>query len=417
MAAIPQSQEQSAIRAIFSLPVIVAALGYFVDIYDLVLFSIVRVPSLKSFGLAGQELINYGVYLLNMQMIGMLVGGVLWGWLGDKKGRLKIMFASILIYSLANLANGIAWSLPMYAALRFIAGVGLAGELGAGITLVAEVLPTKIRGYGTMLVASIGVSGAILANVVANTYEWRNAFFIGGLLGLFLLAARVKVAESGMFKTMESKSDVSRGNMLTLFTDRSRFFRYLNSIMIGVPIWFVVGVLITFSPEFATELGITGVVSAGNAVMYCYLGLVLGDLSSGLLSQLLQSRKRVVLLFLLLTVGAVALYFLQIGQSPQFFYIVCALLGFAGGYWAIFVTVAAEQFGTNLRATVATTVPNLVRGMVVPITILFQFFRGHLGMEIGALVVGSICIIAAFLSLNALEETFHKDLNYYEEFL
>jgi len=417
MAAIPQSQEQSAIRAIFSLPVIVAALGYFVDIYDLVLFSIVRVPSLKSFGLAGQELINYGVYLLNMQMIGMLVGGVLWGWLGDKKGRLKIMFASILIYSLANLANGIAWSLPMYAALRFIAGVGLAGELGAGITLVAEVLPTKIRGYGTMLVASIGVSGAILANVVANTYEWRNAFFIGGLLGLFLLAARVKVAESGMFKTMESKSDVSRGNMLTLFTDRSRFFRYLNSIMIGVPIWFVVGVLITFSPEFATELGITGVVSAGNAVMYCYLGLVLGDLSSGLLSQLLQSRKRVVLLFLLLTVGAVALYFLQIGQSPQFFYIVCALLGFAGGYWAIFVTVAAEQFGTNLRATVATTVPNLVRGMVVPITILFQFFRGHLGMEIGALAVGSICIIAAFLSLNALEETFHKDLNYYEEFL
>ncbi len=417
MAAIPHPQEQSVVRAIFSLPVIVAALGYFVDIYDLVLFSIVRVPSLKSFGLSGKELIDYGVYLLNMQMIGMLVGGVLWGWLGDKKGRLKIMFASILIYSLANLANGIAWSLPMYAALRFIAGVGLAGELGAGITLVAEVLPTKIRGYGTMLVASIGVSGAILANVVANTYEWRNAFFIGGLLGLLLLAARVKVAESGMFKTMESKNGVSRGNMLALFTDRSRFFRYLNSIMIGVPIWFVVGVLITFSPEFATELGITGVVSAGNAVMYCYLGLVLGDLSSGLLSQLLQSRKRVVLLFLLLTVGAVALYFLQIGQSPQFFYIVCALLGFAGGYWAIFVTVAAEQFGTNLRATVATTVPNLVRGMVVPITILFQFFRGHLGMEIGALVVGSICIIAAFLSLNALEETFHKDLNYYEEFL
>ncbi len=417
MTTIPQSQEQGAIRAIFSLPVIVAALGYFVDIYDLVLFSIVRVPSLKSFGLSGKELIDYGVYLLNMQMIGMLVGGVLWGWLGDKKGRLKIMFASILIYSLANLANGIAWSLPMYAALRFIAGVGLAGELGAGITLVAEVLPTKIRGYGTMLVASIGVSGAILANIVANTYEWRNAFFIGGLLGLLLLAARVKVAESGMFKTMESKTGVSRGNMLALFTDRSRFFRYINSIMIGVPIWFVVGVLITFSPEFATELGITGAVSAGNAVMYCYLGLVLGDLSSGLLSQLLQSRKRVVLLFLLLTVGAVALYFLQIGQSPQFFYAVCALLGFAGGYWAIFVTVAAEQFGTNLRATVATTVPNLVRGMVVPITILFQFFRGHLGMEAGALAVGSMCIVVAFISLNALEETFHKDLNYYEEFL
>ena len=410
-------KEYASVRDIFSLPVIVAALGYFVDIYDLVLFSIVRVPSLKSFGLSGKELIDYGVYLLNMQMVGMLIGGILWGWLGDKKGRLKIMFASILLYSLANIANGFVSSLPAYAVLRFIAGVGLAGELGAGITLVSEVLHTKIRGYGTMLVASIGVSGAILANFVANTYEWHNAFFIGGGLGLLLLVARVKVAESGMFEAMEAKSGVSRGNLFSLFTDRSRFFRYLNSIMIGVPIWFVVGVLITFSPEFAVELGITAPVSAGNAVMYCYLGLVFGDLSSGLLSQLLQSRKKVILLFMLLTVGSVALYFLQRQQSSQFFYAVCALLGFAGGYWAIFVTVAAEQFGTNLRATVATTVPNLVRGMVVPITMLFQFFRVMFGMESGALLVGGICMVAAFLSLGALEETFHKDLDYYEEFL
>ena len=412
-----QHKEHASIRDIFSLPVIVAALGYFVDIYDLVLFSIVRVPSLKSFGLSGRELIDYGVYLLNMQMIGMLVGGILWGWLGDKKGRLKIMFASILLYSIANMANGFVSSLSAYAALRFIAGVGLAGELGAGITLVSEVLHTRIRGYGTMLVASIGVSGAILANVVAHAYEWHNAFFIGGGLGLLLLAARVKVAESGMFKAMEEKTGVSRGNMLALFTDRNRFFRYLNSIMIGVPIWFVVGVLITFSPEFAAELHITGPVSAGNSVMYCYLGLVFGDLSSGLLSQLLQSRKKVILLFMLLSVGAVALYFLQGQSTPQFFYLVCAALGFAGGYWAIFVTVAAEQFGTNLRATVATTVPNLVRGMVVPITMLFQFCRSFLGLESGALLVGALCSIAAFFSLAALEETFHKDLDYYEEFI
>ncbi len=412
-----ERKDHASVRDIFSLPVIVAALGYFVDIYDLVLFSIVRVPSLKSFGLSGKEMIDYGVYLLNMQMIGMLVGGILWGWLGDKKGRLKIMFASILLYSLANIANGFVSSLPAYALLRFIAGVGLAGELGAGITLVSEVLHTRIRGYGTMLVASIGVSGAILANVVANTYEWHNAFFIGGGLGLLLLAARVKVAESGMFKAMEEKTGVSRGNMFALFTDRHRFFRYINSIMIGVPIWFVVGVLITFSPEFAVELHTTGPVSAGNAVMYCYLGLVFGDLSSGLLSQLLQSRKKVILLFMLLTVGAVALYFMQEGKSPQFFYAVCAILGFAGGYWAIFVTVAAEQFGTNLRATVATTVPNFVRGMVPPITMMFQFGRGFFGLESAALMVGSICMIAALFSLRALEETFHKDLDYYEEFL
>ena len=407
----------STFRRVFSLPVIVAALGYFVDIYDLVLFSIVRVPSLKSLGLSGQELTDYGVFLLNMQMAGMLIGGILWGILGDLKGRLKIMFGSIFLYSVANMANGMVSSLPAYAALRFIAGIGLAGELGAGITLVSEVLHRSIRGYGTMLVASVGVSGAILANIIASTYDWRYAFIIGGVLGLLLLITRMRVAESGMFRSMNEKAGITRGRMLSLFSDRKRFFRYLNSILIGVPIWFVVGILITFSPEFAKSLGTTGAVSAGNAVMFCYLGLIFGDLSSGLLSQVLKSRKKVVLLYLLLTIAAVALYFLQGTRSPEFFYGVCAALGFSVGYWAIFVTVAAEQFGTNLRATVATTVPNFVRGMVVPITLLFQSFRPALGLEGSAIAVGALCTVAAFFALASLEETFHKDLDYLEEFL
>ena len=405
------------ISTIFSLPVIVAALGYFVDIYDLVLFSIVRVPSLKSLGFSGQGLIDNGVFLLNMQMAGMLLGGILWGVLGDRKGRLKIMFGSIFLYSVANIANGMVSSLGAYAALRFIAGVGLAGELGAGITLVSEVLHRSIRGYGTMLVASVGVSGAILANIVASAYDWRSAFYIGGALGLVLLIARISVAESGMFRAMEERTGVSRGNLLALFTDRKRFLRYLNSILIGVPMWFVVGILITFSPEFARALGTTGPVSAGNAVMYCYLGLVFGDLASGLLSQALKSRKKVILLYMLLTIAAIAVYFLQGSRSPGFFYGVCLALGFTAGYWAIFVTVAAEQFGTNLRATVATTVPNFVRGMVVPITLLFQFFRRSFCLETSALMVGAICLVAGFAALAFLEETFHKDLDYFEEFL
>ncbi|MEW6594461.1 MAG: MFS transporter [Thermodesulfobacteriota bacterium] len=410
-------QRKANLSQVFSLPVIVAALGYFVDIYDLVLFSIVRVPSLKALGLTGQELIDQGVFLLNMQMAGMLVGGILWGILGDRQGRLKIMFASIFLYSVANLANGFANSLSAYAALRFVAGIGLAGELGAGITLVAEVLHKSIRGYGTMLVASVGVSGAILANLVASTFDWRTAFIIGGVLGLLLLITRLRVAESGMFRAMDDRGGVRRGNFLALFTGRDRFRRYLNSIVIGVPIWFVVGILITFSPEFAAAMGISGPVSAGNAVMFCYVGLIFGDLSSGLISQLFQSRKKAVALFLLLTAAGIALYFRQHGQSPAFFYGVCAFLGFGVGYWAIFVTVAAEQFGTNLRATVATTVPNFVRGMVVPITMLFQFGRGTLGLEGSALLVGSLCLLAAVAALAGLEETFHKDLDYFEEFL
>jgi len=401
---------------VLSLPVIVAALGYFVDIYDLVLFSIVRVPSLKSLGLAGQDLINQGVFLLNMQMVGMLVGGIVWGVLGDRKGRLKIMFGSIFLYSLANLANGFVDSLAAYSVLRLVAGIGLAGELGAGITLVSEVLHKDSRGYGTMVVASVGVSGAILANAVAAHFDWRTAFIIGGVLGLLLLILRVSVAESGMFRTME-RQELSKGNFLALFTERRRFGRYLDSILIGIPTWFVVGILITFSPEFAKALKVTGPVSAGNAVMYCYLGLVFGDFASGLLSQLLKSRKKVILLFLGLTLAGGIGYFLAAGVTPATFYGICCFLGFASGYWAIFVTVAAEQFGTNLRATVATTVPNFVRGMVVPITLSFQWARGLFGLERGAVLVGVLCLAIAGISWYRLEETFHKDLDYFEEYL
>lgn len=401
---------------VFSLPVIVAALGYFVDIYDLVLFSIVRVPSLKGIGISGQELIDKGVILLNMQMIGMLLGGILWGILGDRKGRLKIMFGSIFLYSVANLANSMVTSMEAYAALRFIAGVGLAGELGAGITLVSEVLHKSMRGYGTMIVASVGVSGAILANFIAKAFDWRSAFVIGGVLGLLLLLLRLGVAESGMFKGMESRQ-VQRGNFLSLFTSTDRFGRYLHSIMIGLPSWFVVGVLITFSPEFAKVLNVQGVVNAGNSVMFCYLGLVFGDFASGAMSQLLQSRRKVVLIFLAITVVAIAVYFLGAGGSAAAFYGICCLLGFGIGYWAIFVTVAAEQFGTNLRATVATTVPNFVRGMTVPITLLFQLLRKPLGIQGGALCVGALCMAVALFSLWRLQETFHKDLDYFEEYL
>ncbi|OGU16496.1 MAG: MFS transporter [Geobacteraceae bacterium GWC2_53_11] len=401
---------------IFSMPVIVAALGYFVDIYDLVLFSIVRVPSLKGIGFSGQELIDKGVLLLNMQMIGMLLGGILWGVLGDRKGRLKIMFGSIFIYSVANLANAMVTSIEAYAILRFIAGVGLAGELGAGITLVSEVLHKSLRGYGTMIVASVGVSGAILANFIAKSFDWRTSFVIGGVLGLALLLLRLGVAESGMFKGMD-KQAVRRGNFLSLFTSRDRFGRFAHSIMIGLPSWFVVGVLITFSPEFAKELNVQGAVSAGNAVMFCYLGLVFGDFASGMMSQLLQSRRKVVLIFQGITVIAIAVYFLSSGVSAAVFYGICGLLGFGIGYWAIFVTVAAEQFGTNLRATVATTVPNFVRGMTVPITLLFQLLRKPLGIQNGALCVGALCMVVALFSLWRIKETFHKDLDYFEEYL
>ncbi len=402
------------IMALFSVPVIVAALGYFVDIYDLILFSIVRVQSLRAMGLDGQELLDKGVFLLNMQMAGMLLGGIIWGVLGDKKGRVKILFGSIFLYSVANAANGFANSVGSYALWRFIAGIGLAGELGTGVTLVLEKLPREFRGYGTMVVATVGVTGAVLANFVAKHFDWRAAYFIGGGLGLLLLFLRIGVYESNMFRTLEEQG-ISRGDFLSLFTSKPRFFKYLHSILIGLPIWYCVGILITFSPEFAKALSVSGPVSAGEAVMFCYLGLVFGDFGSGFLSQYFKSRKKIVLFFLLLSTLIVALYFRLNNVTPSQFYLWCFAMGFAVGYWAIFVTIAAEQFGTNLRATVASTVPNFIRGTVIPITFLFKIAKDHLGILTGGAVVGVVCLIIAFYSLYRLEETFHKDLDYIEE--
>ncbi len=402
------------LRALLTIPVIVASLGYFVDIYDLILFSIVRISSLKAIGLGGQELLDRGVFLLNMQMGGMLLGGILWGVLGDKKGRVKILFGSIFLYSLANIANGFVTSINSYAAWRFIAGIGLAGELGAGVTLVLENLPRTSRGYGTMIVASVGVTGAVLANVIAKHFDWRIAYFIGGGLGLALLVMRIGVFESGMYKEIENR-DVSKGDFFALFRKRANFSKYMKSILIGLPIWFAVGILITFSPEFAKVLGVSGPVNAGESVMFCYVGLVLGDFASGLLSQFLRSRKKIVFIFQILSGVMITAYFMLRGVSPALFYANCLAVGVAVGYWAIFITIAAEQFGTNLRATVASTVPNFIRGMVIPITFSFQFLKGYLGIIGSGAVVGLVCLVVALSALYYLDETFHKDLNYIEE--
>ncbi|MCB0493365.1 MAG: MFS transporter [Cyclobacteriaceae bacterium] len=402
------------IKPLFGLPVIVAALGYFVDIYDLLLFSIVRIPSLQSMGVAPEALLDEGEFLLQVQMTGLLVGGLIWGIMGDKRGRLSVLFGSILLYSLANIANGFATTVDQYAILRFVAGIGLAGELGAGITLVSEVLPTRLRGYGTALVATVGLFGAVLANFVAKHFDWQTTYFIGGGLGLLLLITRASVFESGLFMKVK-EATVERGNFFMLFTNSARLKRFVGCILIGLPIWYVIGILITFSPEFARALGINGDIVAGDAVMYSYLALAIGDFGSGFISQMVKSRKKIVLIFIFLTLGAIIFYLFLPIKTVVFFYIACGILGFAIGYWALFVTIAAEQFGTNLRSTVATTVPNFIRGTVVPITLGFKYLRGEFGIIYGALIVGIITIIIAIIALRSIDETFSRDMNYLEE--
>ena len=399
---------------LMSIPVMVAALGYLVDMYDLFLFSIVRVPSLQSLNLSPEEILEDGLLLLNLQMAGMLVGGIVWGILGDKRGRLSVLFGSIIIYSLANIGNGMVHSVMAYAILRFIAGFGLAGELGAGITLVTEILPKNIRGYGTTLVATLGVIGALLAYVVAQYFDWRTSYFIGGGLGLLLLVMRFSVFESDIFLKLKEQHHHQRGNIMMLFNNKERLIKYITSILIGMPIWFVVGILITFSPELGKAMQIAEPINAGKAVLFAFGAQVLGNIVSGMLSQYFKNRRKVIFLFMALSFVFVLIYLLVPIKTAAMLYVICAFLGFCSGYWTLFITVAAELFGSNIRATVATTVPNFVRATVIPLTALFVLLKSNMDSLSSALFVGIFTYVIGMIALYYLEETFTKDINYLE---
>lgn len=400
--------------ALLSIPVVVAALGYFVDIYDLLLFSIVRVESLKSLGLSDNLIRDQGLAIIGHQMLGLLLGGIIWGIMGDKKGRLSVLFGSILLYSLANLANGLVQTAQQYSVARFIAGIGLAGELGAGITLVSEMIAKEKRGIATSLVAGIGLTGAVLAYFIARSFDWRVCYFIGGGLGLLLLFLRVRVFESGMFKQLQ-KSGINRGNFLMFFTNVARFKKYILSILIGLPTWYAIGILVSFSREFGKAFGIEEEINPGKAVMVAYVAISIGDVLIGLLSQWLKSRKKALFIFYGITIVAIVLFFNLHHSSASKMYAVCALLGFGTGFWAIFVTMAAEHFGTNLRATAATTVPNMVRGSLPLITLLFQWLQNFQSYLNAAATTGFIVMLIAIIAALFTEETFGKDLNFLEK--
>jgi MFS family permease len=405
------------IKHLFGFPVIVAALGYFVDIYDLLLFGIVRVPSLKELGL---NVDVAGTYIINFQMVGLLVGGIIWGVIGDKKGRLSVLFGSIIVYSLANIACGFlpimqgVDTLTMYAVLRFIAGLGLAGELGAGITLVSESLPKELRAIGTSIVAGFGLLGAVVAQLTVELAgNWTWAYFIGGGLGLLLLLLRLGVLESGLYKNLGKETGISRGNFFSFFTNRLRFIKYLKCIAIGLPTWFCIGILAMMSNQFAASFGITNI-NPGKAIMWAYVGISVGDFASGFISHALHSRKKAIFYMMLFTIVGVVLLLFGGTKTENTYYFYCVWLGLGTGYWAMFVTVAAEQFGTNIRSTATTTVPNMVRG-ILPIMLLgFNFFKIDYGVIVAAVIVGVVVFGLGIYATLTISETHNRDLDFVE---
>jgi len=407
--------------SIFNVAVVVAALGYFVDIYDLLLFTIVRKPSLQALGVNFQDtqmVLSASSKVINWQMFGLLIGGIVWGIMGDKKGRLSVLFGSIILYSVANFITGYVQTTDQYAYARFVAGIGLAGELGAGITLVSELLPKTKRGIGTSLVAGIGLFGAVFAYFTYQfTEDWRLCYKIGGGLGVSLLFLRISVAESGMFRHVKQQG-VSRGNLLAFFTNGRRFKKYILAILIGLPTWFVIGVMVNLSDQFAKAFYDNNHIDSGRAIMYAYAAIAIGDIMIGFVSQYFQSRKKALYLFYAFTIISGIFFFSGVIKTDAMMYVTCAFLGFSTGFWAIFVTMGAEQFGTNLRATAATTIPNMVRGALPLINMLFlNIFQKsfHFNIIKSGVITGVVVMLVTLVAAYYTEETFHKDLNYTEE--
>ena len=405
---------------LFSIPVIVAALGYFVDIYDLLLFTIVREPSLRDLGVTDATMISASTTIINWQMIGLLIGGIIWGVMGDKRGRLSVLFGSILLYSVANFLTGYVTTIGQYSSARFVAGLGLAGELGAGITLVSELLPKNKRGIGTSLVAGIGLFGAVFAYATFSLtdHDWRLCYKIGGVLGIVLLFMRISVSESGMFRQVKLEQNVKRGSLLMFFTNGERFRKYILAILIGLPTWFVIWILVNYSNRFADALYGENSIDSGKAIMYAYIAIAIGDILIGLVSQYFKSRKKALYLFYLFTIVSTIFFFSSLNTNDTTMYLVCTALGFSTGFWAIFVTMGAEQFGTNLRATAATTIPNMVRGSLPLLNLLFKdLLQDNLHWNIvrSGITTGCLAILIGLVAVWLTKETFHKDLNYVEK--
>ena len=404
-------------QSVFNLAVIVASLGYFVDMYDLLLFTIVKRPSLLAVGSTDGTILPDSILVMNWQMIGLLLGGIVWGVIGDKKGRLNILFGSIILYSIANFATAYIHTVDQYVIFRFLAGIGLAGELGAGVTLVSELLPKEKRGIGTSIVAGFGITGVIAAYFTFHwTSDWRLCYEIGGILGILLLFLRISLVESGMFKQVKLQN-VSRGNFLMFFSDGVRFKKYFTAILLGLPTWCIVGILITQSDRFAKAMFGSTNFDSGRAVMIAYAGIALGDIVAGFVCQYFKSRKKGLLLYYFMCTASILLFFSDFNNSNTSMAVICALLGFSSGFWIIFITMGAEQFGTNLRATATTTIPNMVRGALPLINMMFlNLFQRDMGLTLikSGFYTASIVISVTLIALYFTEETYHKDLNYIE---
>jgi MFS transporter, putative metabolite:H+ symporter len=397
-----------------ALGIIVSALGFFVDLYDIMALGAVGEASLKSIGITDKALLEKGVTTLqNWQMGGMVIGGFLWGIIGDKYGRLKVLFGSIILYSLFTLLNAFVLNLNQYVICRFIAGIGLAGELGAGITLVSEQMQKEKRGLGPAIIAGFGVLGAIVAVFISKIYNWQTVFIVGGVLGFCLLILRVGVVESGLFKITQH-TKVSKGNFLIILRNKNYLKKFICILLVGIPGWYANGILIQLTPYVSESMGMTVIPSKGTVIIYFFIALCVGDIMGGVISQWLKSRKKSIYLFLSLHAVMLLLFFTIGKTSVQVYYTIFAGIGFSVGFVIQLFTLAAENFGTNIRTLVTSSGLNLVRAWVIPCSLAYTWLNNNFTILKwqSAAAIGFVAIVLALFALRQLDETFDNDLEF-----
>lgn len=391
--------------------VIVTALGYFIDLFDYYVFLVTRQKVLTDFGFSGSQLMETGLYMVNLQFAGLLVGGVIFGVLGDKIGRKQSLLGSILLYSIATLASGMTHNIDVFAALRFIAGIGIAGEVGVGVTMVSETMDKNRRGLGVTAFIGVGLLGVVAAALMSELLHWRTCYIIGGLAGLLLLVTRIWVMEPQMFTDLNKS--VKRGSFRVLFASPDGVRRYVLCILLAVPVFFGVSIIATLSPELSIALGASPPASVSTTMIIAYTMMVIGEIVIGLLSQRLKSRKKVIALFLVLMAITLGVGFHNGALDATGYYILAGVVGFFMGYWVNFIALSAEQFGTNVRSLAANTIPNFTRGTTIAINMAFLALKDD-GVVYAASIVGFTVIVIALLALWKLPETFGKDLDYTE---
>lgn len=406
-----------------ALLILVASLGYFVDAYDLIIASVVRSSAIVELGLAQvgtPEHTKYAQLFEYVQSAGILLGGIIFGVYSDKKGRKKALYYSIAIYSIANILNGLlSASVPfvgtVYCILRFICGFALAAELSIGIVMISETMKAKHRGYGTMIVVSFGILGAVLAAVLFEFIgiHWQTLYLIGGIAGVLLLIFRFSVKETNPFLDLENQES-ERGSWVMIFKNRRLLKILFNAILLGFPIYFFISIPIKFATDYGKELGLT--IKGTIPIIVFYIAMSVSDIIANYLCQLFENRKKVLYFYLgLCTISVFLLHFYPPTTPEQYFYLFSPLMGFASGYWALLITFTNEQIGTNIRSTYTTAVPNVVRSLFIPIQLLLTVLQPTFGTSTSVFYIGVLAVILALLGLYSLKETWGKNLKFIDE--